>query len=332
MRLNFKSFKIASLCGPMFPFYLLKSSRVVQSHVNSKVPHCFRLYSSTSPDFNPKNENKRPRLVSSIGQSVRLDRLLANRGLGSRKEVASYLKKGRIKINGQIVQGASTKVNDNVKITFDGSIVDPIPLLVAYHKPKGIISTMSDDWGRKHLKDSVPEIYLKHMHPVGRLDADSSGLLLLSSDGTLTHKLLQPKFKVEREYKCLVEPKDGMPPPGHSLIDKVFEGVATADGIFPGEITGIEGCKVKVIVKEGKYRMVRRMLANAGYPVLELHRFRYGDIVMGSELGEGECKVIEGRALRWAQWLRKTPEKILLAEKSASVLPQEDIRQNHVSA
>jgi 23S rRNA pseudouridine2605 synthase len=68
------------------------------------------------------------------------------------------------------------------------------------------------------------------MHPVGRLDADTSGLLLLSSDGVLTHKLLQPKFKVEREYTCTVEPNEGMPPPGEALIAKLADGVLTSDG------------------------------------------------------------------------------------------------------
>jgi 23S rRNA pseudouridine2605 synthase len=79
-------------------------------------------------------------------------------------------------------------------------------------------------------QDVIPEVYLNHMHPVGRLDADTSGLLLLSSDGVLTHKLLQPKFKVEREYTCTVEPNEGMPPPGEALIAKLADGVLTSDG------------------------------------------------------------------------------------------------------
>lgn len=80
------------------------------------------------------------------------------------------------------------------------------------------------------MQDVLPAAYLDRMHPVGRLDADSSGLLLLSSDGTLTHKLLQPKFGVEREYDCLVEPKEGAPPPGEALQQALAAGVTTSDG------------------------------------------------------------------------------------------------------
>ncbi|KAG5182098.1 pseudouridine synthase [Tribonema minus] len=229
-------------------------------------------------------------------------------------QVDRYLRKGRVSVNGTVVRGGAHKFYDTVELRVDGDVLEALPLLIAFHKPKGIVSTLSDDWDRTHLKDVLPATYLQRMHPVGRLDADSSGLLLLSSDGTLTHKLLQPKFKVEREYECLVEPAEGMPPPGDELVEKLREGVATTDGVFPGEVTNINGLKVSLIVKEGKYRMVRRMLANAGYPVVELHRTRYGDIVMDENLQPGQCAPVVGSALTWAQWLRRTCEKKLLVQ------------------
>jgi 23S rRNA pseudouridine2605 synthase len=200
--------------------------------------------------------------------------------------------------------------------------------------------------GRPNLEDALPARYAKSFHPVGRLDADTTGLLLFSAEGQLTQRLLHPSSNVQREYLATVESKTEKE--GESGEDseqitttineaelraKLAAGVATADGTYEGDLVGIEKEKeekeggggglvgiekekeekegggggrpvVRLCVAEGKHRMVRRMLANAGYPVAELHRVRYGKVELG-DLEEGQVKEIdeESEEGKWARAL-----------------------------
>ena len=257
------------------------------------------------------------------GTLVRLDKLLAERGAGSRKDVDRLIRKGLVELEDpetgelEVVgkSGAKLKVPWESCPYVDGFDYPPPPLLAAYHKPLGVVSTMSDDNGRPDLATVLPVNWQKLLHPVGRLDADTTGLLLFSRDGDLTHRLLHPKYVVEREYLATVE----NPVDEAKLRAQLAEGIETIENgeslIVQGDLLGVEGDDgqtVRAIFREGKYRMVRRVLANAGHPVVALHRVRYGEVRL-DDLGieEGESVAIEGPDLEWARTLKeqRTPAR-----------------------
>ncbi len=223
----------------------------------------------------------------------RLDKLLGGRGAGSRQEVRRLCKQRRVTVDGAVVTDYERKFSPDADIRLNGEPVVPLPRLVRYHKPLDVISTMQDDWGRDDLAEVLPEPWRGHLHPVGRLDADTTGLLLFSSDGALTQRLLHPRRAVEREYIATVEGA-----PDDSLIARLAAGVTTADGVIPAQVVAIEGDTVRLIVTEGKHRMVRRLLANAGHPVVALHRVRYGGVTLGP-LEVGQVEAVRDADLAW---------------------------------
>ena len=129
---------------------------------------------------------------------VRLDKLLAERGAGSRKQVDRLIRDGLVSLDGEVVGkgGAKLKVPWDSCPLVDGFDYPPPPMLAAYHKPLGVVSTMKDEYGRPDLNAVLPQAWQKLLHPVGRLDAETTGLLLFSRDGDLTHRLLHPKYVV----------------------------------------------------------------------------------------------------------------------------------------
>ena len=142
----------------------------------------------------------------STSSSVRLDKFLNDASVAASRAACSKLvKQGRVAVDGVVAKRAAAKVPADARVTVDDVLVEPLPLLWAYHKPVGVHSTLSDDRGRPDLSVVAP----RKAHPVGRLDADTSGLLLFSSDGALTHKLLSPRAAVEKEYVATCEVADG---------------------------------------------------------------------------------------------------------------------------
>eukprot|EP00310_Coccolithus_braarudii_P021503 CAMPEP_0183333620 /NCGR_PEP_ID=MMETSP0164_2-20130417/2495_1 /TAXON_ID=221442 /ORGANISM="Coccolithus pelagicus ssp braarudi, Strain PLY182g" /LENGTH=293 /DNA_ID=CAMNT_0025502609 /DNA_START=22 /DNA_END=903 /DNA_ORIENTATION=- len=239
---------------------------------------------------------------------VRVDKLLAERGVGSRKDADRLIRAGEVEIDGEVLgkSDAKRKVSWECTPIVCGEPYAPPPLLAAYHKPVGVFSTMRDERGRPSLSHVLPESWRKQMHPIGRLDADTSGLLLFSRDGALTHKLLHPKYEVEREYVAKVDGEvDKI-----ALANTLKKGVATIeDGeeyMVYAKLLDASAHTVRIQVAEGKYRMVRRMLANCGHPVVALHRVRYGQVLLG-ELPEGESCAVEGAAQAWAESVGRIP-------------------------
>lgn len=225
----------------------------------------------------------------------RLDKLIAERTSLSRSEVKKRCSWGRVFVNGECVRDPSKKVDPDadIRLGLERTPVLPLPMFVMYHKPSGVQSTMRDEWGRPCLDTVLPEQWRGKLHPVGRLDAETTGLLLFCKDGTLTQRLLHPRHEMEREYIARVEKKILDP---EVLTARLRDGVETSEGIVTGEVVSIDEDTIQLIVKEGKYRMVRRMLANAGHPVEALHRVRYGAFELG-ELEEGAL-----RALTESEW------------------------------
>lgn len=215
----------------------------------------------------------------------RLDKLLADRGLGTRKEVRRFVKKKQVAIDGEIVTDFGVHVPEGATVTIGGEPVPAPPEIVIYHKPTGVVSTTEDPWGRPCLGTEMASYLALGLHPVGRLDAETTGLLLFVQDGGLTQKLLHPKHAVEREYLATVEGA-----PDEALVATLAGGVETAEGRFEAEVLSIEGDVVRLVVREGKHRMVRRILANSGYPVLHLKRVRFGPVRLG-ELAIGDARL-----------------------------------------
>jgi 23S rRNA pseudouridine2605 synthase len=230
--------------------------------------------------------------------TMRLDKLLADRGVGARRKVKRYVKGGRVTVNGVVCREHGRHVAETDAVAFDEQPVVALPVVAKWHKPKGIITTTSDPWGRLSLADTnTSELFEDRYHPVGRLDLETSGLLLFSRDGGLTHRLLHPKQGVERTYRARVENA-----PTEELFEVLAAGVETAAGVFTAKVHAVEGDVVELTVTEGKHRMVRRMLNNAGHPVLDLHRLRYGAVELG-DLAEGEWAGLEGDELAWVETL-----------------------------
>ena len=240
---------------------------------------------------------------------VRLDKFLKDAGVAeSRAAATKLIKQGRVSIDGARARQVGLKIEKTAAVVVDDAPVaaPSETLLWCYHKPAGVHSTVSDDRGRPDLSPVLPV----RAHPVGRLDADTSGLLLFSSDGQLTHRLLSPRHGVAKEYVADCAFGDDAPDAlrggdaGPWLTARLAAGVETALGVHPADCLDVssarpDGLTVRLVVREGKHRMVRRMLANCGLPVVALRRERFGDVWLG-DLPPGAVAPAPPEARAWA--------------------------------
>jgi len=248
-------------------------------------------------------------LASKAAKTVRLDKLLNDAGAADgRAACGKLIKQGRVAVDGATVRAVGAKVAGDAAVAVDGELVAAAPLLWCYHKPVGVHSTVRDDRGRPDLSAVLP----RRAHPVGRLDADTSGLLLFSSDGALTHKLLAPRHGVAKEYVAdcdFGDAADDALRGGDAeewLTSRLAAGVETALGVHAADVVAVGardgGLCVRLVVREGKHRMVRRMLANVGLPVVGLRRERFGAVALG-DAPEGAVAAAPADALAWARGL-----------------------------
>jgi 23S rRNA pseudouridine2605 synthase len=211
----------------------------------------------------------------------RLQRTLARAGLSSRRGSEELIKAGRVEVNGRPASLGDKVDPEQDEVRVDGRrvSVDPGLRYVALHKPKGVTTTMSDRHAERDLRDFLPEG--PRVFPVGRLDRDTEGLLLLTNDGDLAHRLAHPRHGVEKEYLAEV---DGSPTPAR--IGRLRRGVELDDGIakaVDARSVGRSGGRfaVRVVMTEGRKREVRRMLEAVGLPVRRLIRTRVGPVRLG---------------------------------------------------
>ncbi|MEE6286247.1 pseudouridine synthase [Georgenia sp. MJ173] len=227
---------------------------------------------------------------------TRLQKVLAAAGYGSRRACEVLMTNGRVKVDAQVVRELGVRVDpakavihvDDVRLQLDDTMVT-----LALHKPLGVVSTMSDPDGRPDLSQYVTDRRLFH---VGRLDEQSEGLLLLTNDGDLAHRLTHPSFEIVKTYIATVE--------GHAergLARVMRDGIMLEDGLakadkFTVMDTSPQASIVQIELHEGRNRVVRRMLEEVGHPVTRLVRTRFGTIRLG-DLKPGKTRVIAGTEL-----------------------------------
>jgi 23S rRNA pseudouridine2605 synthase len=210
----------------------------------------------------------------------RLHKVLAAKGVASRRKAEQMILDGRVAVDGKIVRVLGTRVDpETQQITVDGKPVREERMrYIMLNKPPGYITTARDERGRRTVLDlvDVPE----RVVPVGRLDRPTCGLLLLTNDGALAHRVAHPRFELEKEYEILL---DGDPP--RPVLDRLKKGVSI-DGVMvrPIEVRAVRnepsGTVLRIVIHEGRNRIVRRMIEHIGYSVLRLERVRLGPIVM----------------------------------------------------
>jgi 23S rRNA pseudouridine2605 synthase len=203
---------------------------------------------------------------------VRLQKVLAVRGFGSRRVVEEMIEDGRISVNGQVaVLGRRVDVeSDTVEV--DGVRVGVAPDLIYYllNKPKGVVTTAADTHDREIVTELVP--HEPRVYPVGRLDLDTEGLLLLTNDGDLTHRLTHPSFGIEKEYLVEVDK-----PMSRGHLRRLREGVELDDGMTaPAKAQQVAPNVIKLTIHEGRNRQIRRMCSALGFTVTRLVRIRIG--------------------------------------------------------
>jgi 23S rRNA pseudouridine2605 synthase len=204
----------------------------------------------------------------------RLQKVLAAAGLGSRRACEVLIEEGRVTVDGEVAVLGRRVDPETAHVEVDGAPVPVRPGMVTWllNKPRGVVSTAHDPQGRPTVVDLVPQE--PRVFPVGRLDADTEGLLLLTNDGDLTHRLTHPSFGVEKEYLAEVE---GRPSPAD--IRRLREGVVLDDGPTAPARASLAGPGVvRLTIHEGRNRQVRRMCEAVGHPVVRLVRTRIGPL------------------------------------------------------
>ncbi len=220
---------------------------------------------------------------SSDRRGVRLQKVLAAAGVGSRRACEELIAEGRVEVDGRVVHEMGVRVDpDRAVIRVDGTRVNTSAKTVhlAFNKPAGVVSAMSDPQGRPCLGDYVTNRPERLFH-VGRLDVDTEGLILLTNDGELAHRLAHPSYEIAKTYLAQI---DGTVP--RDLGRRLREGVLLEDGPARADsfkvVDSTPGrALVELVVHEGRNRLVRRMFAEVGFPVHRLVRTRVGPVLLG---------------------------------------------------
>ncbi|GAA5514663.1 ribosomal large subunit pseudouridine synthase B [Deinococcus carri] len=228
---------------------------------------------------------------SGTGGGERLQKRLARAGVASRRAAEDLITAGRVTVNGEVAAlGRTVSPTDEVRV--DGNLIETAGLesvTFLLYKPAGYVTTARDEYGRRNVLDAMPPV--PGLHPVGRLDKDSEGLLLLTTDGQLTLTLTHPRYGHEKAYRAWTEGD-----PGAAELRALEEGVELDDG--PAQALSARPAPggALVILGEGRNRQVRRMLEAVGYPVTRLLRYRVGGLWLG-DLAPGEYRQLSPRDL-----------------------------------
>jgi 23S rRNA pseudouridine2605 synthase len=212
---------------------------------------------------------------------VRLNAYLARAGIASRRGADDLIKAGRVAVNGEPGQ-LNTFVESTDRVQVDGREIGKQKLAhLLLYKPAGVVSTARDPQGRPTVVDLVPNA--SRVVPVGRLDADTTGALLLTNDGQLAHRLAHPRYKIEKVYEAEVGGD-----PSEAVLNALREGIDLDDGrTAPAQVRRVGPHTIELIIHEGRNRQVKRMLDAVGHPVRSLHRSKYAGLTLkGLEPGQ----------------------------------------------
>jgi len=230
---------------------------------------------------------------------MRLAKYLAHAGVASRRAAERLIEEGRVTVAGEVVTDPARDVDESSAVTVDSEPVAPEPREVwALNKPAGVVSTARDTHGRPTVTDLVESD--RRLYPVGRLDADTTGLILLTNDGELANRLTHPRYEVPKTYRALVEPA----PVPDGALRTLREGVELEDGpTAPAQVVQPDPGLLEITISEGRKRQVRRMCEAVGHPVISLERIAFGPLDLRG-LGRGESRRLtaaEIEALRAAE-------------------------------
>ena len=222
----------------------------------------------------------------------RMDKLLASTGLWSRKEVKELVRRGRVQVNGAVLDRVEDKADpDQDEIRVDGEVVDCSPYVyIMMNKPEGLLSATTDK-KQKTVLDLLPEhLRRRGLFPVGRLDKDTVGFILLTDDGPMGHELLSPKKHVDKVYYARVEGRID-----ETDVAALAQGLVLEDGLhcLPADLAPVgDASECRITLREGKYHQVKRMLAARGKPVTFLKRLSMGPLTLDEGLLPGEWRFL----------------------------------------
>jgi 23S rRNA pseudouridine2605 synthase len=220
---------------------------------------------------------------------MRLVKYLAHAGIASRRAAEEIIRDGRVTIGSDVVTDPARDVGDHSHVAVDGRPVRGAEERVVYalNKPRGVVSTAKDTHGRRTVVDLVNAKGGARLYPVGRLDADSTGLLLLTNDGDLANLLMHPRHEVPKTYRAKVRSKGPVP---HRAIQALRDGVRLDDGMTaPARVRQLDAGVLEITIHEGRKHQVKRMCEAVGHPVKELERVRFGPLHLG-ELRPGAAR------------------------------------------
>jgi len=224
-----------------------------------------------------------------VAEGQRLNKVLAHAGVASRRHADALIAEGRVAINGEVVTALGTLVDpEHDRVTVDGRpIREEQPEYWVLNKPPGVITAVSDDRGRTVARDLV--LTTARVFPVGRLDVDSTGLVLFTNDGELAHRLMHPRFAHSKRYHVMVSGY-----PGPDVVEVLRSGVELDDGpTLPANVrllrTTRGGTWLEIALRQGRKRQIRRMMEAVGHPVVHLRRVAIGTVTLG-RLKEGEAR------------------------------------------
>lgn len=227
-----------------------------------------------------------------VKEFQRLNVYLAHQGICSRRKAMEAIQMGYVSVNGKVVREPSTPVNAaKDRVVFDGDIVQTKSYeYIMLNKPSGYVTTREDRFAQKTVLDLLPTA-LRHLNPVGRLDKNTEGLLVLTNDGELANHLTHPRYDVDKTYVVQIQKK--LAPPEQKQLEAgvIVEGEKTA----PAKITGLKilknGCEFLITIHEGRKRQIRLMLAHVGHHVTYLRRIQQGPLLLG-DLAIGKYRAL----------------------------------------
>jgi 23S rRNA pseudouridine2605 synthase len=243
----------------------------------------------------------KPKATAPVAEPVtrageKLQKVLARAGLGSRREMERWIEEGRIAVNGKVAT-LGDRVDERVRISVDGRALEPAAAVqtrcIIYHKPAGEVCSRKDPEGRRTVFERLPKLKSGRWISIGRLDFNTSGLLLFTTDGDLANALMHPSANIEREYMVRVMGKVEM-----DMLHRMVEGVALEDGMARfTDITDAGGEGINhwfyVVIMEGRNREVRRLWESQGLTVSRLKRVRFGEVFIPSRVKQGQWAEME---------------------------------------